>query len=122
MKKTNDGWTWNKDGGGTAGTYTKDGWTVWCNGTQWFAQRPDGYGYAKGFANIGPAKDFAEKKMAAGDSRKEYMRIYGASNYDQVKFQLRKDDPEDQQILAHIKSQRNVTEYIRELVRKDMKK
>ena len=71
---------------------------------------------------MGPAKEAAEKKMATWTSRKEYLRKYGAASYDQVKIQLRKDDPEDQQILAHIKSQPNVTEYIRQLVRKDMKK
>lgn len=61
-------------------------------------------------------------KKATGSRRKEYLRKYAVDNYTQVKFQLRKDNPEDQQILAHIKSQPNVTEYIRQLVRKDMKK
>lgn len=59
-------------------------------------------------------------KIESSEIRKEYMRKYGAANYAQVKIQLRKDDPDDQQILAHIKNQPNVTEYIRRLVRQDM--
>lgn len=117
-----EGWSWDQRGAGTAGTYSKDGWEIWCNGTEWLIQRPDGFEYAKGYRNMGPAKEAAEKKMATWTSRKEYLRKYGAASYNQVKIQLRKDDPEDQQILAHIKSQPNVTEYIRQLVRKDMKK
>lgn len=61
-------------------------------------------------------------KKATGTGRKEYLRKYAAESYTQVKIQLRKDNPEDQQILAHLKIQPNVTEYIRQLVRKDMKK
>ena len=110
-----EGWSWDQNGAGTAGTYSKDGWEIWCNGTEWLIQRPDGFEYARGYRNMGPAKEAAEKKMATWTSRKEYLRKYGAASYDQVKIQLRKDDPEDQQILAHIKSQPNVTEYIRQL-------
>lgn len=117
-----EGWSWDQRGAGTAGTYNKDGWQIWCNGTEWLIQRPDGFEYAKGYRDMGLAKKAAEKKMAGWTSRKEYLRKYGAARYNQVKIQLRKDDPEDQQILAHIKSQPNVTEYIRQLVRKDMKK
>lgn len=59
-------------------------------------------------------------KKATGSRRKEYLRKYAVDNYTQVKFQLRKDNPEDQRILARIREQENVSEYIRSLIRKDV--
>lgn len=56
-------WTYNAKGHGTAGTYEKNGYTVFCNGTQWLTIKPNGDKYAKGYAHLEKAIAFAESKM-----------------------------------------------------------
>ena len=55
---------WNYDRkGGTAGTYTLNGWKVFCNGDQWIIDNPKGHRYERNYKSVVTAKKFAERKM-----------------------------------------------------------
>lgn len=120
MKKNSSfpGWTWDKDGVGSAGTYEKDGWTVFCNGTQWLIVKPDGETYAKGYATVGAAVRNAEKIMEKKD-RAAYMREY-MKQYKAIRIPLRADNEEDQRIGAWLDQQPNKSEYLKSLILDDM--
>ncbi len=53
--------------------------------------------------------------------RAEYLRNY-ATNYKQVKIMLRKDSDEDMEICDWLDKQPSKSEYIKNLIQKDMEK
>ena len=63
MKSKFEGWTYTATGLGTAGHYTKGGYTVFCNGDAWVTIKPDGEKYAKTYKTLVKAIAFAESKM-----------------------------------------------------------
>ena len=56
-------WNYNRNGHGTAGEYHMSGWSIYCNGTEWCIDRPDGHCYQRNFKSVRTAQRFAEQQM-----------------------------------------------------------
>lgn len=54
------------------------------------------------------------------DKRNEYRNNFNKRKYTPILIRFKRDEQEDIKILKHIKKQNNITEYIKNLVRKDI--
>lgn len=115
-----DGWAWDTNGGGTAGTYTKEGLTLWCDGTAWHIRRENGEDYAKTFASLVSAGRFAERKIANKTSEAQIRAVMKYKAANMKRYEINLNTKTDADIIAWLEG-RNVAGTIKELIRKEMK-
>lgn len=63
-----------------------------------------------------------KEKTVAKKNQLDYIKRYNAQHYTNISLKFRKDVDEDVEIVKFLRSQPSTAEYIRELVRKEMKK